>query len=83
MIQFMFNTIWNLRKSGSDEEAMEVDDSSNDQEKSNLIISSLTNMLKVVNDLNLINLIEDQNNESMFRNWVRGFVKETSVLDFK
>jgi hypothetical protein len=80
LIQFVIDLIWEIHVEYV-ENRMETDQI--DKTESNLVMKSISDLFKIVQELNLFNPIDDQTNSNMFINWAKDFLKKTFSCTFK
>ena len=68
IIQFFIDLTWSLKTSET---------SLKSQANIDLIVYALKNLFQIVEELNLFNAIDDKNNNDMFTNWCKAFVKQS------
>jgi hypothetical protein len=94
-IQFLIDLIWDLVEdktlNGKQEdeiglEKMDVDSTNEenfDTKKRNIILLAIMNLVKLIDELNLFNIVDDQKNDNIFKNWSKNFVPKTYQSIFK
>ena len=98
-ILFLIDLVWDLKEEkatttkGEDEvdlekeEKMEItqvsSDLSSSQTRLDLIVTACTSLVRVIDELNLFNVVDDQSASGLFKNWAASFIKKTLSSKFK
>lgn len=86
-MQFIIDLIWNLNeKTGDSDEnnKMEIDNELfKSQESVDLKLKAISSLIKLVDEINLFNPVDDQNNNNLFKDWLKEFITKTFKCKFK